>query len=684
MQTILKKRIAFVIVALAAGLAAFFRFLTLTSRMTHCDDTGFLVQGFAAEGAISAGDSIASYWTYAPAQFVLGYPIWSMPNSWPDAIWAARLPSAIAGTFLGLVIVWLLSRLSAASQISPFAGLFSMVLAFCGLRAMVESQQGYPYAVTCLLVALTATILYAVSQGRELLEPRRLPLLIGSLAAWGALSICFSFQLTISVLASCLALLICAFPELRKPGALRKISGTSWLAGGMLSLFGAAVFYKIWVLYLGLRINNNQGLPPWSAFDVVKWHGSPVDFIQQVLSKWVDLAGYSVTPLWPPIAGTSLTRALGVVLLALLLSGLPSLSARRPLWQRLIAWYSVLLLVTSFALNLAGKMPFGVTRHSHFLLPALLLLSGFGEANILAWIDSRQRKSSAFADWLAPIASILLIAVFYYSFPQFHQVSRNQFDMPRLVQLVHEKKPLKVVCIGCTFDPMSAQWATRGQMFPLGVVEVGPADDQLEQALKMLEKKPAPASIFVVDHRSDPESTLRATKHPSLTSSLLVGVNPIGSTEMMGMVNGGNGFFIRQITKSDAVPDLPGCKASLLKGWHSREANANGWWRWSEGVPTLMVVTTQDANLTWKGEFLSIKWPQKLDILVNGKLVSTWDAKQAIDISFPLRSGENLIQLKAQTPGVQSGLDPRVLSFGLKNLTLSLGNKVEAACDLEW
>lgn len=684
MQIIVKKRIAFVIVAFAAGLAAFFRFLTLTSRMTHCDDTGFLIQGFAAEGAISAGDSIASYWTYAPAQFVLGYPIWSMPNSWPDAIWAARLPSAVAGTFLGFVIAWLLSRLSVENQSSPFAGLFSMVLAFCGLRAMVESQQGYPYAVTCLLVALTATILYAVSQGRELLEPRRLPLLIGCMAAWGALSICFSFQLTISVLASTLALLICAFPELRKPGAFRQIRGTDWLAGGILSLFGVAVFYKIWVLYLGLRINNNQGLPPWSAFDVVKWNGSPVDFIQQVLSKWIDLAGYSVTPLWPPIAGVSLTRALGVVILVLILFSLPCLSARRPLWQRLIAWYSILLLATSFLLSLAGKIPFGVTRHSHFLLPALLLLSGFGEANILAWISSRRKDSSSFTDWLAPIASTVLITVFYYSFPQFHQVSRNQFDMPRLVQLVHEKKPLKVVCIGCTFDPMSAQLAARGQLFPLGVVEDGPSDGLLEQALKMLEKKPSPASIFVVDHRSDPESTLRATKHPSLTSSLLVGVKPIGSTEMTGIVNGGNGFFVRQVTKSDAVPELLDCKASLLKGWHSREANASGWWRWSEGLSTLMVVTTQDALLTWKGEFLSMKLPQKLDILVNGRQVFTWDAKQAIDISFPLRSGENLIQLKPRTPGIQSGLDPRVLSFGLKNLTLSVGNKVQAACDLEW
>ena len=213
---------------------------------------------------------------------------------------------------------------------------------------------------------------------------------------------------------------------------------------------------------------------------------------------------------------------------------------------------------------------------------------------------------------------------------------------------------------------------------------MGPSDDQLELALKMLEKKPAPASIFVVDHRGDPESTLRATKHPTLTSSLLVGVNPIGSTEMMGMVNGGNGFFVRQVTKSDAATEVLDCKASLLKGWHSREANATGWWRWSEGLPTLMVVTTQDGNLTWKGEFLSIKWPQKLDILVNGSQILTWDAKQAIDISFPLRSGENLIQLKAQTPGIQSGLDPRVLSFGLKNLTLSAGNQVQAACDLEW
>ncbi len=684
MQTILKKRIAFVIVALASGLAAFFRFLTLTSRMTHCDDTGFLLQGFAAEGAISAGDAIAAYWTYAPAQFVLGYPIWSMPNSWPDAIWAARLPSALAGTFVGLVIAWLLSRLSVQNQSSPFAGLFSIVLAFCGLRALVESQQGYPYAVTCLLVALTITILYAISQGRELLEPRRLPLLIGGLAAWGALSICFSFQLTISVLASTLALLICALPELRKPGAFRQIPGTNWLMGGILSLFGAAVFYKIWVLYLGLRIKNNQGMPPWSAFDVVRWHGSPIDFFQQVLSKWIDVAGFSVTPLWPPIAGVSLTKALGVVVLVLLLFSLPSFTSRRPLWQRLIAWYSMLLLLTSFVLNLAGKMPFGVTRHSHFLLPALLLLSGFGEANILAWINVRRKDSSSFADWVAPIASMILIAVFYYSFPQFHQASRNQFDMPRLVQLVHEKKPLKVVCIGCTFDPMSAQWATRGQLFPLGVVEVGPSDDQLEEALKMLEKKPAPASIFVVDHRSDPESSLRATKHPLLTSSLLVGVNPIGSTEMMGIVNGGNGFFIRQVTKSDTAPEVPGCKASLLKGWHSREANASGWWRWSEGLPTLMVVTTQDGDLKWKGEFLSIKWPQKVDMLVNGKQVFTWDAKPAIDISLPLHAGENLIQLKAQTPGIQSGLDPRVLSFGLKNLTLSAGNKVQAACDLEW
>ena len=676
--------VSVVIVALAAITAAFFRFFTLADRMTHCDDSGFLIQGLFASNAVNAGHRVASYWTYGPGQFVLGYPLWSIAGTWRNALYALRLPSAIAETIAALLIVWLLSKLSADRKLSPFAGMFSAVLGLCSLRGMVESQQGYPYSAGCLCVALTAVLLYSMTRGRPNIDPRRLPLLIGILAFWGSIAVAFSYQMTISIAASILAILIVAYPDLRKPHAFQQISYRSWIAGCTLSLAAVAAFGWLWVHYLADRLRNNQGVPPWAAFDVIHWTGSPLQYLQAVVMKWVYFAGFSTTPVWPEEVGLSITRWIGFLLMVLVILGLKSLKRSNPLWQRIIGWYCLWMLIASFFLSLFGKMPFGVTRHSHFLLPALLLLSGFGEANLLSKIKEHFVKSFNFAPWLLAAASGIIVTIFFFSFPTFHLATRNQFDMDRLVRLANDKKPLRILGSNCTFDAAAAQLVSHNQLFACPTAG-GFLEGEVEGAMAALANKKAPASIFIVDHRDDPEWQLRPSlkQYPALRSILLVGIKPIGSTEMIGNINGGNGFFIRQVTKFEPGADTLECKASFLTGWHAREASASSWWRWSEGSPTLRVVTNQDLILQWQGTLLSMIWPQKVNILVNGKRVSTWDAKPTINFSVPLQAGENVIQLVGQTPGIRSGTDTRILSFGLRDLVLHTAEKVTEVCELE-
>ncbi len=675
--------VSVVIVAFAAIAATFFRFFTLADRMTHCDDSGFLIQGLFASDAVNAGHRVASYWTYGPGQFVLGYPLWSIAGNWRNALYALRLPSAIAGTIAAFLTVWLLSKLSADRNLSPFAGMFSAVLGLCSLRAMVESQQGYPYSAACLSVTLTAVLLYWMTRSSPNLDPRRLPLLIGILAVWGSIAVAFSYQMTISIAASMLAILTVAYPDLRKPHAFQQISSRSWIAGSTLSLAGAAAFGWIFIHYLSDRLLNNQGVPPWAAFDVIHWTGSPLQYLQTIVMKWVYFAGFSTTPIWPERIGLSITRWIGFLLMVLVLLGLKSLNRSNPLWQRIIGWYCLWMLIASFFLSLFGKMPFGVTRHSHFLLPALLLLSGFGEANLLTTMKGHL-KTSTFANWSLAAASAIIVTVSFFSFPTFHMATRNQFDLDRLVRLANDKKPLRILGSDCTFDAAAAQLVSHNQLFACPTTG-GFLEGEIEGAMAMLANKKAPASIFIVDHRDDPEWQLRPSlkKYPTLRSILLVGIKPIGSTEMIGNINGGNGFFIRQVTKFEPGADTLECKASFLTGWHARETSASGWWRWSEGSPTLRVFTNQDLILQWQGTLLSMIWPQKLNILVNGKQVSTWDAKPTLDFSVPLQAGENVIQLVGQKPGIRSGTDTRFLSFGLLDLVLHTAKKATEVCELE-
>ena len=181
-----EKPVALAILTAAITVTMFLRFMTLADRMTHCDDTGFLVNALPASGALEAGNLVAKAWTYGPGQFVLGYPLWASAPTWRQTVFAARIPSGIAEMLGLLLIVWLLSKIGFglkpglhSPRTAPFAGLFSAVLALCSLRAMIESQQGYPYAAACAMVALTAALLYQFTAACNELPLSKLPVWTG-------------------------------------------------------------------------------------------------------------------------------------------------------------------------------------------------------------------------------------------------------------------------------------------------------------------------------------------------------------------------------------------------------------------------------------------------------------------------------------------------------------------------
>lgn len=678
-----EKPVALAILTAAITVTMFLRFMTLADRMTHCDDTGFLVNALPASSALEAGNLVAKAWTYGPGQFVLGYPLWASAPTWRQTVFAARIPSGIAEMLGLLLIVWLLSKIGFglkpglhSPRTAPFAGLFSAVLALCSLRAMIESQQGYPYAAACAMVALTAALLYQFTAACNGLPLSKLPVWTGILALTGGLFVTVSYQITISIAASILALWIIAAPQLRETGAYKKFTVAGIAAGVGLCLTGLGIFGLIWNLYLGDHIRNNRGIPVWASFDVIHWNGA-FDYARAILLKWIYFAGFNTTPIWVADSRQLVPGILGAIVLVLALFGLASLSPTQPLWRRLLATYCSLLLATTFLLGLAGKAPFGVTRHSHFLLPALVILSGFGEANLLARLPRFPRMG-----WIGAAMATAVLALFCFGFTEFNNASRNRFDIPLLAQLAHDRKPMRILATGCTFDPLAAQAASHDQLFTSPVIN-DLTEDQAEPAFRLMESNNGPASIFLVNHRADPYPLKALALHPALRSRLLVGIQPIGSTELVGIVNGGNGFYVREISKGIAGESVP-CQATWLEGWYNRESDSkqNDWWRWSRGDSSLRISTGQAFELTFDGGLMQAFGPQTIDVFVNGVLALTLEAKPALDFSVSLAAGDNLVRLKVRQPGIHLGQDPRMLSFAVRNLVLRPQLRDSAVCEL--
>jgi len=131
------------------------------------------------------------------------------------------------------------------------------------------------------------------------------------------------------------------------------------------------------------------------------------------------------------------------------------------------------------------------------------------------------------------------------------------------------------------------------------------------------------------------------------------------------------------------------CSVTFITGWHGLEQSDQGWLRWTHGEGQVRVFVVKDTNAVLRGEINSIQRPNKVDIVLNGDNIATWDitwnewAFRPFDtVLMRLKAGENLLEFISDNPPIQLPTDSRPLTIAVKNLNLVVGEK-PIACTLE-
>ncbi len=635
---------------LASGSA---RFITLSDRATHCDDNGFLLNALPALSAFEAADNVSKAWTYAPGQFLVGYPFWSKATTFEAVTRAARMPSAVAATAGTVLFFFLILLLQRQFAWTSHGGAFTAMLAALSMRLMVESQQGYSYAVTYLFAALQIlVIVWFVQNGTAW---TRWLYAMGAALAVGLVGLFFSYQLLFPSAAAGLTCAIGAGRELFR----REKQAPPWLgsvgaACAGVAGFGAAYFW-LWKAYLEVLLKNGTNVPPWAQFEIIRWSAAEglTGYLSAIATKVVLLFSFLTAPIWPALLGATAQLLWGGAMFLLaaagFLIGLRSSDATR----RALALYGGLMLMLMLMANLAGQIPLGVTRHSFILFVPVLGLLLVAELHFSNTPSSRRR-------WILAAAAGLLL--FYARFDEFNAMTANQFDVARVSKEVLARRPLSLVALDCTWDPRIAQVVSKGSAFPCGIVENASA------AIRTLEATSEGGTMLLTSHRGDPLTAVAAELqlHPDWKTERIIAIEPRGSTEPIGMVNGGNGFFLAGITRPMKL--ATGCAVIFGSGWGVREGTAD-WWRWTDHGGPITFVSSQPEKLTIKGLVVSTTPNNTLRQRLDGNPLANaaLSPGTVLDLGMDVAGAPRELELLSANAGIKLPPDTRTFAMQARN-----------------
>ena len=186
-----------------------------------------------------------------------------------------------------------------------------------------------------------------------------------------------------------------------------------------------------------------------------------------------------------------------------------------------------------FALGgLAGKFPFGPTRHTYVLQGPILLAFS---AALSALAPAAPRRLQA---WLAPLGTLALAGLVAAGYPGFEDSIRNHFDM-EAIRALARSAPGRVVIMNL---PRSYTWehhlledSFREPRFSM----------RSGEALWAASLKERPDAMVLFSHRAPLTETSRhELQQAGCTVRTVREIPPVGSTELMGNINGGNGYFL--------------------------------------------------------------------------------------------------------------------------------------------
>ena len=127
-----------------------------------------------------------------------------------------------------------------------------------------------------------------------------------------------------------------------------------------------------------------------------------------------------------------------------------------------------------------------------------------------------------------------------------------------------------------------------------------------------------------------------------------------------------------------------GCVVRFSSGWYPREGNATDWWYWAMHEGSLEVFSAQDTTLTLRGDLMSSRVPNVVQILVNNRKHAEWPAAPRIDITLQLQKGENIVTLVSSEPGLRPPPDDRLLAIGLRNVEFTALDGEPRNCEIQF
>jgi hypothetical protein len=121
-------------------------------------------------------------------------------------------------------------------------------------------------------------------------------------------------------------------------------------------------------------------------------------------------------------------------------------------------------------------------------------------------------------------------------------------------------------------------------------------------------------------------------------------------------------------------------------GWHDPETTDPLRWRWSDGPGQVRVFAERDMEVSMDGALGSSQPPDRVEVLVNGRVVRTLDvtsteAQSLGPIPLRLHAGENVVEFRPRNPAIRVPNDPRRLAVVVNNLSITSGGTAPA-CDL--
>jgi hypothetical protein len=560
--------------------------------MTHVDDSGFLLHAPIYGSAAGAGDFIAKAWTYAPGQYFLFYWLWHGVNSWPDLLYAGRLPSALLATLGSLLFLWLIWKVRTADGYGAWTGILAGTLGILSMRLMVESQQGYSYAVAFPLAV--GQLIWAVSSyqrpgncQKQTLHALAGVLLIGAAAIW------FNYQMlpmTVAAAGACLFILFRAQREVEGGGEADTADDSAVRKFGPLAasaLLFAVSLGIVWVSYLGSRVQANRGVPAWASFEMLsrKQAGSTAQYLVLLLKKFPDLFSVAAAPIWTAQLPGFAVLIVGLVLVAIAGYGIRSAWESRDRVLLALAVYGAACIGLLFVIHMLGMAPFGITRHSFVLFTPVLACVLAGELALCS--ESREQFAGTFRRVFV-IAAILALVTFLFGFAGFQHLTHNRVDLTALKRITAEQRAVAVVGMDWTWDPAIRQAVTNDKICDCFV-----GIDDVNEGVKRLEAVEE-GSILFVSHRDDPMRTPRKEEilktRPGWYADQIVALPGIGATEPWGTDNGGNGFFVTAIVKP--APPSAACEVRMTSGWVDKKTLDGSAWTYSTNGRAQMTINS--------------------------------------------------------------------------------------------